>query len=181
MRLVDLEHVVAAAAQVSDEVEFVVIGSQAVLAADDPPTELLRSMEADLYPLHAPEKAEAIDASLGDGSPFHRTYGYYAHGVGPETAKAPAGWENRLIALSIPPRAASNKGATALCLEAHDLILAKCARGEARDWEFAQDALAAGLVSLPSLLGLIDDLPLPEDRRSYVRRMLEARAPTEPH
>ncbi|HWO47450.1 MAG TPA: DUF6036 family nucleotidyltransferase [Solirubrobacterales bacterium] len=178
MRRVDLEHVVAAAAQISDEVEFVVIGSQAVLAAADPPPELLRSMEADLYPRHAPEKAEAIDGSLGDGSPFHRTYGYYAHGVGPETAKAPAGWEDRLIALSIPPRPASDKGATALCLEAHDLVLAKCARGEARDWEFAQDALAAGLVSLERLLGLVGDLPLSEDDQSYVRRMLEARAPS---
>jgi hypothetical protein len=30
--------------------------------------------------------------ALGDGSPFHAAFGYYAHGVGPETAKAPAGW-----------------------------------------------------------------------------------------
>jgi hypothetical protein len=177
LRRVDLEHVVAAAAQISDEVEFVVIGSQAVLAADDPPAELLRSMEADLYPRNAPEKAEAIDGSLGDGSLFHRTYGYYAHGVGPETAKAPAGWEDRLVFLDVPPRPASGKGATALCLEVHDLVLAKCARGEGRDWEFAEDALAAGLVSPDTLLDRVDDLPLPEDSREYVRRMLEARAP----
>lgn len=177
MKRVDLEHVVAVAAQISDEVEFVVIGSQAILAADDPPADLLASMEADLYPLHAPEKAEKIDASLGDGSQFHRTYGYYAHGVGPETAKAPAGWEDRLIALSIPPRPASDLKATALCLEAHDLVLAKCARGEERDWKFAEDALAAGLVSPERLLALVDDLPLPEDRRTHVRGMLEARSP----
>lgn len=176
MRRVDLEHVVAVAAQISDEVEFVVIGSQAVLAVDDPPPELLRSMEVDIYPRNAPEKAEAIDGSLGDGSPFHRAYGYYAHGVGPETAKAPTGWQDRLIAISIPPRPASSKEAVALCLEAHDLVLAKCARGEDRDWEFAEDALAAGLVSLETLLERADDLPLPEDSRAHVRRMLKGRA-----
>jgi hypothetical protein len=27
--------------------------------------------------------------------PVHVTFGYYAHGVGPETAKAPAGWQER--------------------------------------------------------------------------------------
>jgi len=61
MRRVDLEHVVAAAAQISNEVEFVVIGSQAILATDDPPPNLLRSMEADIYPRRAPQKAEEID------------------------------------------------------------------------------------------------------------------------
>jgi Nucleotidyltransferase of unknown function (DUF6036) len=177
MKRADLEHVVAAAAQISDEVEFVVVGSQAVLAVDDPPPKLLRSMEADLYPRHAPEKATAIDGSLGDGSSFHRTFGYYAHGVGPETAKAPAGWEDRLIALSISPRPASDRAATALCLEVHDLILAKCARGEERDWEFAEEALAAELVSPERLLDLVDDLPLPEGPRPHVRQMLEARFP----
>lgn len=93
MKRVDLEHVVAAAAQISDEVEFVVIGSQAILAVG------------------------------------------YAHGLGPETAKAPAGWEDRLVLLNVQSRPADNCGAVAMCLEAHDLVLAKCARGEDRDWE----------------------------------------------
>ncbi len=29
------------------------------------------------------------------------TFGYYAHGVGPETAKAPAGWEQRLVRVAV--------------------------------------------------------------------------------
>jgi hypothetical protein len=49
-------------------------------------------MEVDIYPRYAPEVAIQIDGSLGDGSPFHNSFGYYAHGVGPLTAKArPAG------------------------------------------------------------------------------------------
>ncbi|MDO8185695.1 hypothetical protein Q5424_15540 [Conexibacter sp. JD483] len=42
---------IAAAAQVADEDELVVIGSQAVLGSHpEAPAELLRSMEADIYP-----------------------------------------------------------------------------------------------------------------------------------
>lgn len=98
MRRDEFEHVIAAAAEVSGEREIVVIGSQAILGSvPDPPKAMLFSMEADVYPLNAPAKAEEIDGSLGDGSPFHGTYGYYAHGVGPETAIAPRDWEERLV------------------------------------------------------------------------------------
>jgi hypothetical protein len=110
----EFEHVIAAAAEVSGEREIVVIGSQAILGSvSDPPKTMLFSMEADVYPLNAPEKAEEIDGNLGDGSSFHGMNGYYAHGVGPETAVAPAGWEERLVRVEIPPRA--GQGGRARC------------------------------------------------------------------
>jgi hypothetical protein len=137
---------------------------------------MLRSMEADLYPRRAPEKADEIDGSLGDGSPFHRTYGYYAHGVGPETAQAPAGWETRLLAVEIAARVSSRQQVVALCLEPHDLVLAKCVAGRERDWEFAWEALAHELVDAQVLLGRIDDLPVDEEHRRHVRMRLEATA-----
>jgi hypothetical protein len=94
MRRDELEHVIGAAANITGEDEFVVIGSQAILASyPSAPPELLISMEADVYPRQHPEKADDIDGTIGDGSQFHVTFGYYAHGVGPETAKAPAGWQ----------------------------------------------------------------------------------------
>lgn len=63
------EHVIKAAAAVVQD-ELVVVGSQAVLAHDpDPPASLLTSMELDLYPRNAPERADEIDGNLGDGGP----------------------------------------------------------------------------------------------------------------
>ncbi|MGE5281041.1 MAG: hypothetical protein ACM3N0_01725 [Chloroflexota bacterium] len=94
------EHVISAAADVSG-----------------PPEAMLVSMEADVYPLHCPEKAIEIESSLGDGS-------------------------------------------------------AKCAAGRKRDWEFARDALAANLVEIDKLLGLVDDLPVPASDREHIRAML---------
>jgi hypothetical protein len=152
-----------------------VVGIQAILGSfPDAPRSMLRSMEADLYPRRAPEKADDIDGSLGDGSRFHRTYGYYAHGVGPETAKAPAGWETRLVAVEIAGRVSSRERVVALCLEPHDLVLAKCVAGRERDWEFAREALAHQLVDTQVLLGRIDDLPVDGDHRRHVRARLEA-------
>jgi hypothetical protein len=161
MRRQDLHHVVAAAAQILGESEFVVVGSQAILATHpDAPEALLRSQEADIYPRRAPEKAVEIEGALGDGSPFQRTFGYYAHAVGPDTAKAPRGWEDRLVAIEIPPRPASEQRAVALCLETHDLVLAKLAANRQRDWDFATDALGAGLAEPSVLLERVADLPV---------------------
>jgi hypothetical protein len=106
VRREEFEHVIAAANVIGED-EFVVIGSQAILGSyPDAPESMLRSMEADIYPARSPAHADEIDAALGDGSNFHRSFGYYAHGVGPETAKAPAGWQRRLVRVQVPPRSA---------------------------------------------------------------------------
>lgn len=174
MRRAQFEHVIAAAAEISGEREIVVIGSQAILGTvHEPPASMLFSMEVDVYPLNDPDKAIEIEGSLGDGSPFQGTYGYYAHAVGPETAVAPAGWEERLVRVEIPARVKQANGAVALCLDAHDLVLAKCVAGRERDWEFARDALAAGLVRSDELLIRIEDLPISAADRMHVREMLE--------
>jgi len=80
--------------------------------------------------------------------------------VGPETAKAPAGWRERLIRVDVPPRLRSSRRPVAWCLEPHDLVLSKCVAGRERDWEFARDALAAGLVLTETLVARISDLPV---------------------
>ena len=171
MNKTEFDHLIAAAATISEERKIVVIGSQAILGSvADPPASLLRSIEADVYPRRNPDRAEEIDGSLGDGSPFHQTYGYYAHGVGPETAKAPEGWEVRV---GVPKRAGEVGEVYALCIEVPDLILAKCVAGRERDWEFAENAIAAGLVESGKLLERIDGLPVSALERERVRTHLE--------
>lgn len=173
MRLEHFEHVIAAAAEVTGEDELVVIGSQAILGSiAQPPDALLQSLEADIYPLRDPASADAIDGALGDGSQFHLAYGYYAHGVGPETAKAPKGWQQRLIRREIPTRVASSRRPVALCLELHDLILSKCVAGRERDWDYAAEAIRAGLADPATLLARVPELPVADDVRAHVEKML---------
>lgn len=116
MRKENFDHVIAAAVEISGEREIVVIGSQAILGSvEEPPEVLLESMEVDVFPLRDPEKAIEIEAVLGEGSSFQGIYGYYAHGVGPETMKGPVGWHDRLIRVKVPPRPGQEPEPIALC------------------------------------------------------------------
>jgi hypothetical protein len=170
-----LEHVVAAAAQIVGEEEFVIVGSQAILGSfPDAPEPLLRSQEADIYPRNAPEKASTIEGALGDGSHFQQTYGYYAHAVGPETAKAPTGWEDRLVVVEVPPRVARSTRAVAHCMEPHDLVLSKLAANRDRDWDFAKTALDAELVDAATLLVRVPDLPVDRELGAAIMASLLA-------
>jgi hypothetical protein len=165
----ELEHVINAAAAITGD-EIVVIGSQAILGPfPQAPPALLRSMEADLYPRNDPDRAIEIDGALGDGSQFHETYGYYAHGVGPETPWAPVGWEGRMLEFEIPPMPAGREPVTAWFLETHDLALAKLAAGREKDIEFVSEALGAGLVDRGRLERGIDLMPERHRERTSIR------------
>ncbi len=170
MRREELEHIIRASAELTKEKDIVVVGSQAILAGHpDAPPGMLMSIEAGVFPRTHPERAAVIDGAIGEGSPFHETFGYYAHGVGPETAKAPAGWEERLVALSNE----NTRGATGWCLEPHDLVLAKCAAGREKDVAFAEEALGHGIVTPDELRARVALMPLEPPGQEMARRLVE--------
>lgn len=87
MQRSQLEHIIRAAAAITGADALVAVGSQAILGQfPDPPPELAVSMEADVFSLRDPADADLIEGSIGEGSPFHQTFVYYAHGVAEETA-----------------------------------------------------------------------------------------------
>ncbi len=175
MRRDELEHIIGAAATVSRESDIVIVGSQAILGEHpDAPAALVFSQEADVYPRARPEKAIDIDGALGDGSRFHETFGYYAHGVGPETAKAPADWERRLVPVHVSLRPNRDDEAVGWCMEAHDLVLAKLVAGRDRDLEFAQEAIRHEIVHPQELLRRLPDLPIDSQHQQHVRSLLDS-------
>jgi hypothetical protein len=126
MKRTELEHLIRAAAAITNQYEIVVIGSQSILGVvPDAPDVLLRSMEANLYPLQQPELADLIDGAIGDLSPFDEHFGYYAQGVGPDTACLPSGWQQRLVKIQNQ----NTDLKIGLCLEPHDLAASKPAAG----------------------------------------------------
>ena len=136
MQRPQLEHIIRAAAGITGATEIVVIGSQAVLGQfPNAPADLLVSIEADVFTFRNPADADLIDGSIGEGSPFHQTFGYYAHGVAEETAILPAGWKDRLV----PVRNANTGIGCGLCLEVHDLAVAKLAAGREKDTSFVSE------------------------------------------
>lgn len=149
MRRSDLEHLIRAAGRIAGERELVIIGSQSVLGQfPDAPVALLMSMEVDLYPLLRPELADKVDGAIGEGSVFHQTHGYYAQGVGPETATLPAGWRRRLVRVDNP----NTNGYAGLCLEVHDLAISKYVAGREKDREFTRELARHGMTERKLLL-----------------------------
>lgn len=155
MTRTDLEHIIRAAGSIADTRRLVIIDSQAILGSfPDAPPELTVSAEADTYPLDDPEKADLIDGSIGEKSPFHETFGYYAHGVGPGTAVLPANWQERLV----PVQNENTRGVTGLCLSPVDLAVSKLAAGREKDLSFVAAMLRRRLVSSQQIEGVFAEL-----------------------
>jgi hypothetical protein len=149
MRRSDLEHLIRAAGRIAGERELVIIGSQSVLGQfPDAPLALLMSMEADLYPRAHPELADKVDGAIGEGSVFHQAHGYYAQGVGPDTATLPRGWQRRLVRVEN----SNTNGYAGLCLEVHDLAISKYVAGREKDREFTRELARHNLTDSMTLL-----------------------------
>ena len=156
MRRSELEHILRAAGSIAGCRDMVVLGSQAILASfPDAPASLLVSMEADIYPLDQPERADLIDGSIGELSPFHRTFGYYAHGVGPDTAILPNNWQKRAVKLE----SHDTGGCVGWCLSPVDLAIGKLLAGRNKDFEFVQTMLSQRMVQATALEALMEELP----------------------
>jgi hypothetical protein len=164
-----LEHLIRACADIADDDEIVVIGSQSILGRHPfPPKALCVSMEADVYPRNRPERWDLIDGTIGELSPFHETYGYYAQGVGEETAVLPAGWQSRLVVVCNE----NTRGASGLCLDPHDLIISKAVANRDKDRRFNRAALAAGLVNRRVLRERLAATELPATTRRGIANWL---------
>lgn len=94
----DLEHIIRAAGEIAKDDEIIIVGSQSILGQfPNARGVLILSNEADVYPKNKPEKAELINVMIGEDTHFQETHGYYAQGVGQNTAILPKGWEDRLV------------------------------------------------------------------------------------
>jgi hypothetical protein len=165
-----LEHLIRASADIAGDDDIVVIGSQAILAQfPDAPASMRVSAEADVYPLHHPDRAEVIDGTIGELSPFHDAYGYYVQGVGPETALLPSGWRDRLVVIANE----NTRGARGLCLEVHDLLVSKALAGRPKDVDFLRDAVCHGMAARDTLLERLDTVETDAALRRSARGLIE--------
>lgn len=166
MRRIDLEHIIRASADITDQYEFVIVGSQSMLGTFPYPEDVFTvSAEADIYPLRAPELAEKIEGAIGEGSAFHETYGYYAQGVGPETAVLPEGWIERVHRV---PNANTN-GRVGYCLDVLDLFMAKAWAGRDKDRDFCMALVAYRYVDVEHAVAQVAHMPLAADGRRLLR------------
>lgn len=170
MKRSQLEHVLRAAAAITQESTFVVVGSQAILMAfPHAPDELLVSREIDLYPALHPEKSDLIDGAIGAMSSFEQTFGYHADGVGPETAVMPADWHAR-------EKLYYFGDITVICPEVHDLAVSKCVAGRDKDADFIRALFRHMMIELPVMIERIAMLEPTKHNLQYITQWTQRRA-----
>ena len=141
-------------------------GSQSILGSVPRPEQVFTvSMEADIYPLQSPELAGKIDGAIGEGSQFHQTFGYYAQGVGPETACLPTDWMQRVHRI----QNRNTQDRVGYCLDVVDLFLAKAVAARDKDREFCIALLRHGYVQLDTALALVRGMPLDSKAQQALR------------
>lgn len=98
MRRNKIDHILRAAADVTGQRRFVLVGSSALIVQMGRlPAEMMMTPEADIFapdPEDVEYVSDQIDGSIGRNSAFHQTFGYYGDGVSPETAILPNGWQS---------------------------------------------------------------------------------------
>ena len=103
--------------------------------------------------------------AIGYLSPFHESFGYYADPVDLSTATLPKGWRGRLV--NLPPGETGD--VTGLCLEPHDLAIAKYVAGRDKDLIFNRELARRGLLVKEHLLALLEDTPVDTATRERIR------------
>ena len=169
----ELEHAIRAACEVAEDPEIYVFGSQAILGSiPDAPEALRQSAEADVVPKNFPDRSDDIDGALGELSIFHKTHGFYVHGVSLETARLPDGWEDRCVRV----QNANTRDLTGLCLEGHDLALSKLAAFRDKDRSFVGVLLTERLVEPSELLTRLPSLPVEPELRTRIEDWIRGTA-----
>lgn len=165
MKKQQLDHVLRAAGRITGEKQFLIIGSQALHGKyPDLPDDIALSAEADLIAKGTVDRTEWLNV-IGQDSPFHETFGYYADPVDETTATLPKGWKGRLV--NLPP--GDTEGVQGLCLDPHDLAIAKYVAGREKDLVFTRELARRRIVSRKRLLALVDETPVGEDVRRRLR------------
>jgi len=165
MKKQQLDHLLGAAGKITGETQFLVIGSQS-LHGKYPHLvrEMVASADADLVPRTAIDRTEWLNA-IGQDSPFHEEFGYYADPCDEGTATLPAGWKARLV--SLPP--GDTGGVRSFCLDPHDLVIAKYVAARDKDRVFNRELLRRGLVDRERLFALLDVTPVAVEIRARIR------------
>jgi len=155
-----LEHAIRAACDVAEDSEVWVFGSQAILGEfPDAPEDLRASIEVDMQPKNRPDKADLVDGALGEMSQFHKTHGFYVHGLLIDGSAFPQGWELRAKPVV---GEISTRGKIGWCVEIHDLAASKLAAYREKDRDFVRTLLIEGMIAAKTLIERINLLKIEE-------------------
>ena len=166
-----LEHAIRAACDVAEDSEVWVFGSQAILGEfPDAPEALRASIEVDMQPKNRPDKADLVDGALGEMSQFHKTHGFYVHGLLIEGSHFPQEWQHRAKPLVDE---ISTRGNIGWCMETHDLAASKLAAYREKDRDFVRTLLIERMIAPETLIERINLLNIDEKLRDRLLQWIQ--------
>jgi hypothetical protein len=170
MKKQQVDHILRAAGELTGQKQFVIIGSQSLHGKyPDLPDDILRSFEVDLIAKNTPNRTEWLNF-IGQDSRFHETHGYYADPMDENTATLPKGWKGRLV--NLPP--GDTQGVSGLCLDPHDLAIAKYVARREKDIVFTRALGARGIVQQSQLIALLEKTAIDAKSRERIREFIES-------
>src|ERR1700730_13877417 len=168
MKKQHVDHVLRAAGRITGEKQFIIVGSQSLHGKyPDIADTIVRSVEVDLYATENPSRTEWLNV-IGQESKFHEQFGYSADPVDEKTATLPKGWKGRLVNLP----AGDTEGVRGLCLDPHDLAIAKYVACREKDVIFTRELLSRGIVSRDRLHALLEETPITQEMRERIRAQI---------
>jgi len=181
MRRDQLEHAIRTACQITEQLEVIVVGSQAILDSYpeyELPSLATRSLEVDVLPItddndETVRLADLIVGTAGELSPFEQVHGFSIDGVDLTTSALPEGWRSRLVKVQNENTAAPSGQPqyTGWCLDKEDLCVAKLCAFREKDRNFV-DALIADVLVDPRIIAQRIG-SVPDNYRSSVERAIE--------
>ena len=164
LRKADIAHLIRSAAAITGRTSFVMVGTGAVIAQlRQVPLALMQTREIDIHADGADGAEDAaavsdlIDGTIGEGSQFDETFGYYAHGIEEGTAVLPRDWRARAARLPLQDQ----PDVTCICPDVDDIALSKLCAWREKDRTWLGAAHAAGLLDLAAIrsrIALLDGL-----------------------
>jgi hypothetical protein len=165
MKKLQVDHVLRAAGRIAGEKQFIIVGSQSLHGKyPDLADDIVRSAEVDLVAKRDASRTEWLNV-IGQDSEFHELFGYYADPVDEATSILPRGWKGRLINLP----AGDTDGVRGLCLDPHDLAIAKYVARTDKDVIFTRELAVRGIVARDQLLALLEQTPVSAAVRARIR------------
>ena len=165
MKKRQVDHVLRAAGRIAGEKRFVIIGSQSLHGKHpDLADDILLSAEVDLIASKRSDRTEWLNV-IGADSPFHASFGYYADPVDETSAILPRGWKGRLVNLS----PGDTEGVQGLCLDPHDLAIAKYVARREKDIVFNRELARREILERKKLLELLDQTAMDDAMRGCIR------------
>jgi hypothetical protein len=169
-----IDHLLRAAANVTGQNSFVLVGSASVivrrkLRRKSVPADMTITQEIDIYAPYADDIesiSQMIDTNIGQGSRFHDEFGYYGDGVSPTTAKMPSDWEARAVEY----RGAGCPDVAVTVPEENDVALAKLAAWRDKDQDWLVRGVNYGVLSLKTMVTRFDRMPEPDPGRGSPTR-----------